>query len=69
MLAFAMIIVFLTFLGLAVKFSRCGRNSLAGVIIHQVGTSETVKGQLQRFDKSSLFDRFGHVENGFDINF
>ena len=27
------------------------------------------KGQLQRFDKSSLFDRFRHVENGLDINF
>ena len=27
------------------------------------------KGQLQRFDKLSLFDRFRHVENGFDINF
>ena len=28
-----------------------------------------LKGQLQRFDKLSLFDRFRHVENGFDINF
>ena len=28
-----------------------------------------VKGQLQRFDKLSLFDRFRHVENGFDINY
>ena len=28
-----------------------------------------IKGQLQRFHKSSLFDRFRHVENGFDINF
>ena len=28
-----------------------------------------VKGQLQRFHKLSLFDRFRHVENGFDINF
>ena len=27
------------------------------------------KGQLQRFDKLSLFDRFRHVENGFDIIF
>ena len=26
------------------------------------------KGQLQRFHKLSLFDRFRHVENGFDIN-
>ena len=28
-----------------------------------------IKGQLQRFDKLSLFDRFRHIENGFDINF
>ena len=28
-----------------------------------------LKGQLQRFQKLSLFDRFRHVENGFDINF
>ena len=28
-----------------------------------------IKGQLQRFDKLSLFDRFRHVENGFDNNF
>ena len=28
-----------------------------------------LKGQLQRFDKLSLFDRFRHVENGLDINF
>ena len=27
------------------------------------------KGQLQHFHKLSLFDRFRHVENGFDINF
>ena len=39
----AMIIVFLTFLGLGIKFSRLGKNSLGGVKIHQVGTSETVK--------------------------
>ena len=28
-----------------------------------------LKGQLQRFDKLSLFDRFRHVENDFDIIF
>ena len=28
-----------------------------------------VKGQLQRFHKLSLFDRFRYVENGLDINF
>ena len=28
-----------------------------------------IKVQLQRFHKLSLFDRFRHVENGFDINF
>ena len=27
------------------------------------------KGQLQRFHKLSLFDRFRHAENGLDINF
>ena len=27
------------------------------------------KGQLQHFDKLSVFDRFRHVENGFDNNF
>ena len=32
-------------------------------------TGKSVKGQLQRFHKLSLFDRFRHVENGFDINF
>ena len=37
------IIVFLTFLGFGVKFSRWGKNSLYGVKIHQVGTSKTVK--------------------------
>ena len=28
-----------------------------------------IKGQLQRFHKLSLFDRFRYVENGLDINF
>ena len=42
MLVFAMVIVFLTFLGLWIKFSRWDKNSLGGVKIHQVGTSETV---------------------------
>ena len=41
MLVFAMVIVFLTFLRLGIKFSRWGKNSLGGVKIHQVGTSET----------------------------
>ena len=31
--------------------------------------SDNVKGQLRRFHKLSLFDRFRHVENGLDINF
>ena len=43
MLVFAMVIVFLTFLGLGIKFSRWGKNSLGGVKIYQVGTSETVR--------------------------
>ena len=43
MLVFAMVIVFLTFLGLGIKFSRWVKNSLGGVKIHHVGTSETVR--------------------------
>ena len=43
MLVFALIIVFLTFLGLGIKISGWGKNSLGGVKIHQVGTSETVR--------------------------
>ena len=43
MLVFAMVIVFLTFLGLGIKYSRWGKNSLGGVKIHQMGTSETVR--------------------------
>ena len=45
MLVFAMVIVFLTFLRLGIKFSRWGKNSLGGGGggIHQVGTSETVR--------------------------
>ena len=43
MLVFAMVIVFLTFLGLGIKFSRWGKNSLGGAKSHQVGTSETVR--------------------------
>ena len=43
MLVFEMVIVFLTFLALGIKFSRWGKNSLGGVKIHQVGTSETVR--------------------------
>ena len=43
MLRFAMIIVFLILLGLGVKFSRWGKNSLDGVKIHMVDPSETVK--------------------------
>ena len=43
MLVLAMVIVFLTFLGLGIKFSGWGKNSLGGVKIHRVGTSETVR--------------------------
>ena len=43
MLVFAMVIVFLTFLGLGIKLSRWGKNSLGGVKIHQVGRSEAVR--------------------------
>ena len=41
LLAFAMIIVILTFLGFGLKFSLWGKNSLGGVKIHQVGKNET----------------------------
>ena len=47
MLVLAMVIVFLTFLGLGIKFSGWGKNSLGGVKIHQVGTSETVRYVVQ----------------------
>ena len=43
MLAFATIIVFLTFLGSGIRFSRWGKNSLGGVKIHHVATGEKVK--------------------------
>ena len=35
----------------------------------QVKNFIKLKGQLQRFDKLSLFNRFRHVEDGFNINF
>ena len=50
MLIFALIIVFLTFLGLRVKFSRWDKNSLGGQKIHQVDTSETIKCVKSSFD-------------------
>ena len=37
--------------------------------LQRAGIFYAFKGQLQRFDKLSLFDRFRHVENGFDIIF
>ena len=43
MLVFAMIIAFLKFLGLGIKFSRWDKKSLGRGKIHQVGISETVK--------------------------
>ena len=43
MLVFAMVILFLIFLGLGIKVSRWGKNSLGGAKIHQVVTSETVR--------------------------
>ena len=46
MLVFAMVIVFLTFLGLGIKFSRWGKNSLGGVKIHQVGIYIYMLGML-----------------------
>ena len=49
--------------GIAVKEAKA--------LLHTLSTfsSEVFKGQLQRFHKLSLFDRFRHVENGLDINF
>ena len=43
MLVFAMIIMFLTVLGLEAKIFKWGKNSLGGVKYRQVGTSETVQ--------------------------
>ena len=43
MLLFAIIIVFLTFIGMGVKISKWGKNSLVGVKILQVGPNEAVK--------------------------
>ena len=44
------------------KFLECDAVELCPLVFF-------LKGQLQRFDKLSLFDRFRHAENGFDINF
>ena len=52
-------------------------SSLKGLLIREMllivqsvlGGNNRLKGQLQRFHKLSLFDRFRHVENGLDINF
>ena len=54
-----------TFLEWLVSAGGGGRSKSQG---DQV-LSRILKGQLQRFDEFSLFDRFRHVENGFDINF
>ena len=43
--------------------------SKRNTLIKQTEEVKHLKGQLQRFHKLSLFDRFRHVENGFDINF
>ena len=43
MVVFAIIIVFLIFLGLGVKYFKWGKNSIGRVIIHQLGTHETGK--------------------------
>ena len=40
---------------------------LTAPVLVKFTLTEAIKGQLQRFDKLSLFDRFRHVENGFDI--
>ena len=38
-------------------------------VVYPIGQLVAFKGQLQRFHKLSLFDRFRNVENGLDINF
>ena len=75
MLVFAMVIVFLTFLGLGIKLSRWGKNSLGGVKIHQVGTSESKICQVQlltstiqsKEDKNSIPQCIGqsHITTAF----
>ena len=41
-----------------------GKKRYSSVIIFIIGfCTFTLKGQLQRFDKLSLFDRFRHIEN------
>ena len=45
------------------------RFSLSKRFLQDLNDVFSVKGQLQRFHKLSLFDRFRHVENGLDINF
>ena len=59
------------------KFSRLRRHLKECVCVCSKKVGERLpyinirelKGQLQRFHKLSLFDRFRHVENGLDINF
>ena len=46
-----------------------GGLSVLGLAIGGYLLYNKFKGQLQRFHKLSLFDRFRHVENGLDINF
>ena len=47
------------------------KSSKVGELLKNVSLIDElhVKGQLQRFYKLSLFDRFRYVENGLDINF
>ena len=42
---------------------------LIGFVLFNRIISGIIEGQLQCFDKLSLFDRFRPAENGFDINF
>ena len=52
------------------NFNRHKLNLYKGMEMRHEGSDpQPLKGQLQRLDKLSLFDRFRHVENGFDINF
>ena len=61
MLVFAIAIMFLTFLALVVKISRWGKNSLVGVKIHQVRTSETVNVLGPALDVSNSIFVYWHT--------
>ena len=53
-----------------IKASTCKMQHTSSLIdLILTNQKNCFKGQLQRFHKLSLFDRFRYVENGLDINF